>query len=199
VEGKMPAISDVGSREVSELFSTRASELHTKVDATRDAYLGFIFPIGRSDFREVSEIFGLKHEVAQTLYREGSAFSTFRPSDGHGHLTNHIIGASFLALRGKGLNDGLSAVDDKNLSSLIKNNERVVLEVAQARSSWFGRIYFPSVAFANAIQVFGGKVTAEALYDAAKPYGYAATAGNRKTIRGDFGIGVWLMLLGFAP
>jgi len=195
----MPALFDVGSHEVTELFSKRASELHVKVDATRDAYGGFIFPIGRSDFREVSEIFGLKHDVAQTLYREGSAFSTFRPSDAHGHLTNHIFGASLLALRGKDLNDGLVTVDDQSLSALIKSNERIVLEITQARSSWFGRIYFPSTAFANAIQVFGGKVTANALYDAAKPYGFAAAAGNRQTIRGDFGIGVWLTLLGAAP
>ncbi len=147
----MPALSDVGSREVTELFSNRADELHTKVNATRDAYLGFIFPIGRSDFREVSEIFGLKYDVAQTLYREGSAFSTFRPNGGTGHLTNHIMGASFLALRGKSLNEGLNTVDNKSLPGVIKGNERVVLEVAQTRSSWFGRIYFPSVAFANAI------------------------------------------------
>jgi hypothetical protein len=72
------------------------------------------------------------------------------------------------------------------------------LEIAEIRSSWFGRIFFPAVAFSNAIAVFGGKVTPEAIYELADKYGYSATAGNRKTVRGDFGIGIWLTLLGVA-
>ncbi len=86
----------------------------------------------------------------------------------------------------------------KNLAELVLKNEAIVLEIAESRSSWFGRIFFPASAFSNAIAVFGGKVTPEAVYDLASKYGYAATAGNRKTVRGDFGIGVWLTLLGNA-
>jgi hypothetical protein len=75
----------------------------------------------------------------------------------------------------------------------------VVLEIAEARTTWFGRIFLPATAFANAIAVFGGKVNPDGIYAVAGKHGYAATAGERKTVRGDFGIGVWLALLGRAP
>ena len=74
--------------------------------------------------------------------------------------------------------------------------EDAVMEIAEARVTWFGRIYFPAQAFANAISVFGGKVSADAIYSLAEKYGFSAPAGERKTVRGDFGIGVWLTLLG---
>jgi hypothetical protein len=72
------------------------------------------------------------------------------------------------------------------------------MEIADARVTWFGRIYFPAAAFSNAIEVFGGKVSPDAIYALAEKYGFAAPAGSRKTVRGDFGIGVWLTLLGSA-
>jgi hypothetical protein len=57
-------------------------------------------------------------------------------------------------------------------------------------------MYFPAQAFANAISVFGGKVSPGVIYDLASKYGYSAMAAKRQTVRGDFGIAVWLMLLG---
>ena len=104
-----------------------------------------------------------------------------------------------MALRGKSLDTGLGSVTDDTLPRIVQEHERAVLDVADARSSWFGRIYFPAQAFSNAIGVFRGKASPEAVYGLAKSYGFAAEAGDRRTVRGDFGIGVWLTLLGFAP
>ena len=70
------------------------------------------------------------------------------------------------------------------------------MDIAEIRSTWFGKMYFPAQAFANAISVFGGKVSQEAIYELASKYGYSAMATKRQTVRGDFGIAVWLMLLG---
>jgi len=67
-------LSRVTASQVSELFATKSEILHKKVDATRDAYFGFIFPITGSDFRSVSEIFSLQHDTAQTLIKEGTHF-----------------------------------------------------------------------------------------------------------------------------
>jgi hypothetical protein len=193
-------LEGVTASEVEKLFATQEQDLHRKIDATRDAYFGFIFPINSDDFRAVSHAFGIADDAARVLFKQGRAFSTFKVSGrSAGQLTNHIFGASILALRGKSLETGLGAVTDENISEIVRANESVVLEIAEARSSWFGRIYFPAAAFSNAISVFGGKVTPEALYELAGRYGYAATAGERKTVRGDFGIGVWLTLLGLAP
>ena len=64
---------------------------------------------------------------------------------------------------------------------------------------WFGRIDFPAAAaFSNAIGVFGGKLSPDAIHKLSAKYGRTATAGNRKTVRGDFGIGLCLALLGLA-
>jgi hypothetical protein len=192
-------LSRVTASQVGELFATKSDVLHKKVDATRDAYLGFIFPITGADFRSVSEIFGLQYETAQALVKEGTKFSSFAQGNGQRHLTNHIYGASLLALRGKSLDSGLSSVDDKTLERLVKENLQIVLDIAEVRATWFGKIYFPSATFVNAIGVFGGKVSPGAIYELAQAHGFGAVAGQRQTIRGDFGIAVWLMLLGFAP
>ena len=136
--------------------------------------------------------------AAEALYKKGEAFSTFRPNGQGGRITNHIVGASILALRGKDLDTGLGSVTDNSLAGVVLQNENTVMEIAKVRASWFGRIFFPAVAFANAIAVFGGTVSPDALFDLAQKYGFAALAGERKTVRGDFGIGVWLTLLGKA-
>ena len=197
---KSRTLEKVSARQVDALFKNSARNLHLKVDQTRDAYFGFIFPINREDFRAVAKALNIGDEAAQVLYARGTAFSTFQKGGrSRGSLTNHIFGASILALRGKQLDTGLSSVTDRNLAEIVRGNEEAVLEIADARSSWFGRIFFPAAAFSNAIAVFGGKVSADAIYELASTYGYAATAGERQTVRGDFGIGVWLTLLGVAP
>jgi hypothetical protein len=194
------SLASVTSGQVEELFKKKSAELHRKVDQTRDAYFGFIFPINRDDFRAVANALNIPNEAAQVLHAKGTAFSTFQRTGRSGgrSITNHIFGASILALRGKSLDTGLSSVTDRNLAEIVTANEDAVFEIAEARSSWFGRIFFPAAAFSNAIAVFGGKVKADVIYDLASKYGYAAQAGERKTVRGDFGIGVWLTLLGVA-
>jgi hypothetical protein len=193
-------LSTVTIDDVDQLYAARAQQLHEKIDATRDAYFGFIFPINRSDLNAVSQAFGLAPEVARHLALKSREFSTFRlPGRKFGQLTNHIFGASILALRGKDLDTGLAGVDDRGLVDVATAEEATVLEIAEARASWFGRVYFPAQAFANAIAVFGGKVGPDAIFDLAEKYGYAAVAGKRKTVRGDFGIALWLTLLGCAP
>jgi hypothetical protein len=192
-------LSRVTASQVSELFANKSDILNKKIDATRDAYFGFIFPITGADFRSVSEIFGLQPETAQTLAKEGTRFSSFVQANGRKGLTNHIYGASLLALRGKSLDTGLSSVNDKSVEGLVEDNLHIVLDIAEVRATWFGRIYFPSAAFANAIGVFGGKVSPDAIFKLAQAHSFGAVAGERKTVRGDFGIAVWLMLLGYAP
>ena len=195
---KIKLLSEVSSSEVSELFTKREQELHRKVDDTRDAYLGFIFPINQKDFQAVAHALDLDPEAARMLYKKGKAFSTFKSSERRSQLTNHIVGSSILALRGKDLNSGLDTVTDQTLEQLVSQHEDVVMEIAEARVTWFGRIYFPAIAFSNAISVFGGNVSPDAIYALAKKHGFSAMAGSRKTVRGDFGIGVWLTLLGTA-
>jgi hypothetical protein len=193
-------LSTVTIADVDRLYAERDKQLHEKIDATRDAYFGFIFPINRSDLNSVSQAFGLPSDVANHLALKSRNFSTFRaPGRRFGQLTNHIYGASILALRGMDLDNGLASVTDQSLHELVQAEEATVLEIAEARSSWFGRIYFPAQAFANAIGVFGGKVDANTMFELAEKYGYASNAGARKTIRGDFGIAVWLTMLGRAP
>mgnify|MGYP001163411336 FL=1 len=192
-------LSSVSTDDVEKLYKEHEKHLYEKIDATRDAYFGFIFPINRSDLSAVSEAFDLSPSVAQLIYRKSKSFSTFRaPGSKFGQLTNHIYGASILALRGKNLDTGLNSVTDQNLGKLAAENEDVISEIASVRASWFGRIYFPAQAFSSAISVFGGKVTPDALFDLAQKHGYASTAGARRTIRGDFGIALWLTLLGRA-
>jgi hypothetical protein len=191
--------STIKAAEISSLFSKQGKLLHDKVDATRDAYFGFIFPINRSDLKAVTSIFDMDGETERTLFREARRFSSFKPGGRNGEVTNHIFGAAILAGRGKSLDTGLNAVTDESLGRLVEQHEQTVLDVAEARASWFGRIYFPAQAFANAIEVFGGKVSADAVYALAKRHGFAAEAGKRQTVRGNFGIAVWLTLLAFAP
>ena len=192
-------LSHISAEDVDALFSSQEQALHHKVDATRDAYFGFIFPINRSDFEAVSTALDVPVEARRVLYQKGKAFSSFRVGGRGAQLTNHIYGASILALRGKSLDSGLETVTDDSLADIVSKHEGAALEIAEARASWFGRIFFPAAAFSNAIGVFGGKVSPEAIHALAGKYGYAATAGERKTVRGDFGIGVWLTLLGCAP
>ena len=201
----MPSTSDRGrtldcitAQDVAKLFSAQSKALHIKVDATRDAYFGYIFPVNRHDLTTVSEILGLPPESARALFAEARKFSTFKPRGRGGEVTNHIYGASILALRGKSLDTGLSTVTDRSLAGMVREYDRTVLEIAEARASWFGRIYFPAQAFSNAIGVFGGKASPESLYDLAQSYSFSAEAGSRRTVRGDFGIAVWLTLLGAA-
>lgn len=192
-------LSMVTSSHIEKLFSDDR-DLHRKVDETRDAYFGFIFPINRDDFKAVSQAFDLDAESQLLLYKKGREFSTFQTSGRQkGQITNHIFGASILALRGKDLDTGLRSVTDENLAEIAMEHEEVILEIAEARSSWFGRIFFPASAFSNAISVFGGNVSPNAVYELASRYKYAAVAGDRMTVRGDFGIGLWLTLLGLAP
>lgn len=192
-------LSTVSPDDVARVFAERANELHSKVDATRDAYFGFIFPVNRRDLNNISDALGLTPEVARSLYQQGTSFSTFSLDGRRRQITNHIVGSSLLALRGKDLDTGLSSVTSESVEGLVRENEDSVLEIASARASWFGRIYFPAVAFENAIGVFGGDASAESLFALAKAYGYASEAGARFTIRGDFGIAVWLTLLATAP
>jgi hypothetical protein len=190
-------INEVTPKDVTTLFSSMEKELHKKVDDTRDAYFGFIFPISLDDFRGVSSVFQLHADTAKELLKVGRKFSSFKKVGRDlGTLTNHIYGASILTLRGRDLNTGLSDVNDKNLGGYVAKNENIVMDIAEIRSTWFGKMYFPAQAFSNAIGVFGGKVSAEAVYELASKYGYSAIATKRQTIRGDFGIAVWLMLLG---
>ena len=194
---KTKLLSEVTHTDVDKMFTQLEQELHRKVDDTRDAYFGFIFPINHQDFQAVASALDVNAQAANTLYKRGKAFSTFKPA-GRGRLTNHIVGASLLALRGLDLNSGLASVTDESLEKLVSQHVEPVMEIAEARVTWFGRIYFPAGAFANAISVFGGKVSPDAFYALAEKHGFAAQAGNRKTVRGDFGIGVWLTLLGTA-
>lgn len=194
------SLSKVTARDVKTLYTKQASELHRKIDETRDAYFGFIFPVTRDDLSAVTRALEIPDEATRAIFDHGRAFSTFLINDRDSRkITNHIFGTSVLALRGKPLDTGLSSVTDQNIKEIVKKNQDAVLEIAEARSSWFGRIFFPAAAFSNAIAVFGGKVSEKSLYDVATEYGYAAQAGKRKTIRGDFGIGVWLTLLAVAP
>ena len=139
----VPYLSNASAEGVRNLFSSQAKLLHSKVDATRDAYFGFIFPINRGDFETVSRIFDIRPDTAQALYRDAREFSTFKPSSRGGQITNHIFGASILALRGKSLDTGLGSVTDDTLPRIVQEHERAVLDVADARSSWFGRILLP--------------------------------------------------------
>lgn len=193
---KLKSLSSVTTADVEKLYKDREKQLHEKVDATRDAYFGFIFPINRADLTAVSQAFGVNPEVSQLLSHKGRAFSTFKIAGrNRGSLTNHIYGASILALRGKDLDTGLNSVTDTTLAELVREQEEVILEIAEVRASWFGRMYFPAVAFVNAISVFGGKVGEDAVYEVATKYGFSAVAGTRKEVRGDFGIALWLTLL----
>ncbi len=193
-EGK--SLKDVKPSDVEALFSKRAPELHQKIDETRDAYFGFIFPIPQDDFKTVTQAMGMTDKAATALYKKASALSTFRPAgEEGGQVTNHILGTSILALRGKDLNTGLQSISDKTLAEIVSRDKDLVMKIADARASWFGRIFFPAIAFSNAIAVFGGKVNPDAIYALAEKYKFAAKAGRRKTVRGDFGIGVWLTLL----
>lgn len=185
-------------KNVNNLFDQYSDKLHEKVDATRDAYFGFIFPINQTDFQALVHALDLDPIPARALYRRGQSFSTFKSNGRRGQLTNHIFGASILALRGKDLDSGLNTVNDLNISEFVEMHQNAVLEIAEARSSWFGRIFFPALAFSNAIAVFGGRVTPEAIFALAEKHGFAATAGKRQTVRGDFGIAVWLTLLATA-
>jgi hypothetical protein len=193
-------LASVTPNQVQTLFANRSPELHKKVDATRDAYFGFIFPITVSDLLSVSDALGIDGPTARELYRQGRHFSTFRESSGaRPHLTNHIVGTSLLALRGQSLDTGLSSVTDQSLSNLAEEHFGTILEIAEIRAPWFGRIYFPAQAFSNALHVFGGTASPDSLFSEADARGFAANAASRKTIRGDFGIALWLTMLGKAP
>jgi hypothetical protein len=189
------SLSQVTTNDVATLFDRREAELHKKVDATRDAYLGFIFPVNRADFGALISALDIAPDAGRALFSRGRAFSSFTFGPKGRHITNHIVGASLLALRGKSLDSGLGSVTDDSLPKLVREHADTVLEIAEARASWFGRIFFPAGAFVSAIEVFGGKVSADAVYKLAEQFGFAAMAGSRKTVRGDFGIAMWLTLL----
>jgi hypothetical protein len=192
-------LSHCKPQDVEQLFAKRAAELHKKIDQTRDAYQGFIFPVNQRDLLTVADALGIDRATTRSLFSAGRAFSTFHPPGKRaGQITNHIFGASILALRGKSLETGLASITNESLLDFTRHNEDIISEVADARSSWFGRIYFPASAFASAIAVFGGKASADSVFDVANEHGFAAVAGERKTVRGDFGIAVWLTLLAHA-
>ncbi|MEP6935648.1 MAG: hypothetical protein ABI988_17195, partial [Nitrospirota bacterium] len=122
-------LNSVTVEDVEKLYREHDKQLHKKIDATRDAYLGFIFPINRSDLSAVSEALELSPAVAQLIYKKSKSFSTFRsPGRKFGQLTNHIYGASILALRGRSLDTGLNAVTNDNVRKLAVANEDVILE-----------------------------------------------------------------------
>src|SRR5262249_15726123 len=141
------SLSRVSSKEVSKLFADRSEDLHRKVDETRDAYFGFIFPVNRADYWAITTALDMSDDAARALYKAGSSFSSFKPKGLPGQITNHIIGASFLALRGQSLDTGLSSATNASLGHFVEQHDSVVLEIAAARASWFGRIYFPAAAF----------------------------------------------------
>jgi len=99
--------------------------------------------------------------------------------------------AGLLLYRGKQLDTGIGSVTDKNIADLVQKNEEIVLEIAEVRSSWFGRIFFPRLHSLVPLLCSGGKISPDSFYDLACKYGYGATAGDHRTVRGDFGIGVW--------
>jgi hypothetical protein len=119
---EITALARISANDVAKLFAEKERELHGKVDATRDAYFGFIFPINRNDFEAVSQALDIPAEASRMLYQKGKAFSTFKPSGRGGQITNHIFGASILALRGKSLDDGLSSVNDKSVGDIVAKN-----------------------------------------------------------------------------
>lgn len=191
------SLCDVSAEDVETLYSKHEKLLRQKIDDTRDAYLGFIFPMDRSDFKAVQAALGISEATGRKLYRLGTDITSFKPNGiGPGTLTNHIVGSSILILRGRSLDTGLASVTDKNLEELVSEYEEIVYEIANARRAWFGKIYFPAIAFSNALKVFGGKVSDDELFRVASIHGFGNFANDRKTIRGDFGIGVWLALLG---
>ncbi|MEO8341565.1 MAG: hypothetical protein ABI604_17990, partial [Nitrospirota bacterium] len=62
-------LNSVTVEDVEKLYREHDKQLHKKIDATRDAYLGFIFPINRSDLSAVSEALELSPTVAQLIYK----------------------------------------------------------------------------------------------------------------------------------
>ena len=194
---EIKALCDITSKDVESLYAKYEKQLRQKIDDTRNAYLGFIFPMDRSDFKSVQTALGIDEATGRKLYRLGTDITSFKPNGvGPGTLTNHIVGSSILALRGRSLDTGLSSVTDDNLAELISEYEETIYEIANARRTWFGKIYFPAIAFSNALKVFGSKVSDDELFRVASIHGFGNFANDRKTIRGDFGIGVWLALLG---
>lgn len=192
-------LSSVSVADIDQLYAQKSDEMHRKVDQTRDAYFGFIFPVNRADLLAVAGALGLHGDVARRLYTLGRSFSTFKaPGSKATGITNHIVGTSLLALRHDSLDKGLARVTDATLAALVAEHEDTIGEITEARASWFGRIYFPVMAFCNALNVFGAVVGPKALFEVAEKHGAAAMAGQRQTIRGDFGIAVWLTLLGKA-
>lgn len=190
-------LSSVTANDVATLYQEKEQELRQKIDDTRDAYLGYIFPMDRSDFQAVQAAFGIEEMAGRKLYELGTGITSFVPNGiGPGTLTNHIVGSSVLALRGRSLDTGLSSLTDQNLASMVDDYQSIIYEIANARRTWFGKIFFPADAFANALSVFGGTVSGNKLFEVASLYGFGNFANTRKTIRGDFGIGVWLALLG---
>lgn len=113
-------LSTVSTDDVASLFAERTNELHSKVDATRDAYFGFIFPVDRRDLNNISDALGLSPEVARSLYQHGTSFSTFSLDGRRRQITNHIVGSSLLALRGKDLDTGLSSVTSESVEGLVR-------------------------------------------------------------------------------
>ncbi len=69
-------LSAVRQAEVDDLFVQHEQELHRKEDDTRNAYLGFIFPINQQHFQAVAHALDLDGETARTLYNQGKRFST---------------------------------------------------------------------------------------------------------------------------
>jgi hypothetical protein len=192
-------LNSVSVADIDQLYAKKSDEMHRKVDQTRDAYFGFIFPVNKADLLTVAGALGIQGDVARRLYTLGRSFSTFKaPGAKATGITNHIVGTSLLALRHESLDKGLARVTDATLASLVAEHEDIIGEIAEARASWFGRIFFPVVSFCNALNVFGAQVGPKALFEVADSHGAAAMAGQRQTIRGDFGIAVWLTLLGKA-
>jgi hypothetical protein len=129
-------LAEVLPKDVTALFSSMEKEMHKKVDETRDAYFGFIFPISLDDFRGISSVFQLNADTTKELLKAGRSFSSFKKvGRGTATLTNHIYGASILTLRGRDLNTGLADVTDKNIAEYVSKNEHIVMDIAEIRSS----------------------------------------------------------------
>jgi hypothetical protein len=66
---KGSTLSEVSPDDVDDLFTNSADELQRKVDETQDAYMRFIFPIGRRDFCLVADTLEINTNTAQTLFK----------------------------------------------------------------------------------------------------------------------------------
>ena len=61
------SLCDVTPKDVETLYSNHEKQLRQKIDATRDAYFGFIFPMERGDFKAVQSALGIDEATGRKL------------------------------------------------------------------------------------------------------------------------------------